>query len=336
MKLYVLRKWLPALVALCCLAGLAGCRSSESAKGASSPEVKDTSPVIAEINGVPEHSAAFERFVKSHLSDIYSQTSQGQPGGSDELRSRLFDEFIKRQLIVHEAQKSGITASQEEIARTVQEQRQQTKAEGPNQEAATLTSNERAEEITSELLTLKYYQQEVLKDVKVTPEEVERYYEQNKTRYQKNGFYVREIRVEKKDEAEQLHQKALARPADFSTLAREHSKAPNSAQGGLMYYEVGQLPPVLEQEILPLKVGGTSRVIQSNYGFHIFRLENRTEPLPFDKLKKKIEEELLSRKNQDVIDAFNERALGSAQIKIHHDRLGFNYAGNLKQAKNGS
>ncbi len=329
-----MRKWLFVLLLILVSGGLAGCRSSESGKGAG-PESKDTSPVIAEINGAPEHSAAFERFIKSHLSDFYSQTAQSQPGGSDDARSRLFDEFIKRQVIVREAMKRGLSASPDEISHVVQAQRQQSSNETSPQETATLTSGERAEEIASELLTIKYYQQEALKDVKVAPEDVQKYYEQNKAKYQKNGFYVREIRVATKAEAEEMHQKVLAKPADFATVAREHSKAPNAGSGGLMYYEVGQLPDVLEQEVMPLKVGGTSRVVQSSYGFHIFRLEKRAEPLPFDKLKRQIEDELLRRQNQNRIDAFTERALASARIKIYYDRLGFNYAGNLKQAKTG-
>lgn len=336
MKLFYVRKWLLVVVVLCGLAALSGCRSDKSA---ASQDAKDNTPVIVEINGKPEHSSAFERFIKAHLSDFYADTTQSLPGASDESRSRLFDEFVRRQVIVHEAQKRGITASQDEITQAVQEQRQQlgaTASETPGPEKTLLTSNERADEIASELLTIKYYQQEVLRDVKVQPEEVEKYYEQNRAKYQKNGFYVREIRVATKEEAEQMHQKALARPADFATLAREHSKAPNASNGGLMYYEVGQLPPVLEQEIAPLKVGGTSRVVQSSYGYHIFRLEKRAEPLPFDKLKKQIEEELLSRRNQDLIDAYTDRVMTSAQIRVFYDRLGFNYSGNLKQAKNGS
>lgn len=332
------QKWLSCLMVCFCLIGLAGCRAAGTATKSASEDKEDTSPVIVEINGSPEHSSAFERFIKSHLSDFYAQSASTQPGGNNESRSRLFDEFVRRQLIVHEARKHGVTASPDEIAQAVQSQRQQLGAAGESsgQEQNTLTSNERAAEITSELLTIKYYQQAVLKDVKVSPDEVGQYYEQNKNRYQKNGFYVREIRVTSRAEAQQLHQQALARPADFATLAREHSQAPNATNGGLTYYEVGQLPAVLEQEILPLKIGGTSRVVQSSYGFHIFRLEKKAEPLPFEKLKKQLEDELLSRKNQDLIDGYTERLLSSAQIRIYYDRLGFDYVGNLKQAKKGS
>jgi parvulin-like peptidyl-prolyl isomerase len=309
----------------------AGCGSADSADN-KQPTDNDTSPVIVEINGVPEKSSAFERFIKAHLSDFYPQTAQSQPGGSDDSRSRLFDEFVRRQVIVREAQKRGITASQDEVARAVQQQHRQSTTETSQQEQTTLTSSERTQEIVNELLTLKYYQTEVLKGVQVMPEEVKQYYEKNKSRWQKNGVYVREIRVDEKSAAEDLRQKVLARPADFAALARENSKAANAASGGLMFYAAGILPAVLEQEIMVLKVGNISRVVQSSYGYHIFRLEKRAEPQPFDKIKSRLEEELLARRNQELIDAYIERALSSAQIKIFHDRLGFTYSGKLRQA----
>jgi len=311
---------------------LGGCRSSQPAsRSGAAQAAEDNSPVIAEVNGTPERGAAFERFVKSRLSDFYTQNTQSQ-ADSDQLRSRLLDEFIQRQVIVREAQRHGIQITDEEILRAVEDQHQQTSAEGSDQNQATLASPERVQEIANDLLTIKYYESEVLKGVSVTPEEVESFYKQNQPRYQqRNGFYVREIRVAKAEEAQELYQKVLKKPADFATFAREHSQAPNSINGGLIYYATQQLPPVLEQAITPLKVGAISRVVQSNYGFHIFKLEARAEPLPLDKVRKQIEEDLLRNKNQALIDDFNKRALAAAQIKVYYDRLGFNYQGNLKQ-----
>jgi parvulin-like peptidyl-prolyl isomerase len=314
---------------------LAGCRSSPQSDRGAAKGIEDNSPVIVEINGSPERRAAFERFLKSRLSDFYPQSAQNQTE-SDQLRSRLFDEFIQRQIVVREAQRRGISTTDEEIQRAVEEQHRQTSAEGTGQQPAALASQERVEEIKSDLLTIKYYKSAVLTDVRVTPEEVESFYKQNEARYrQQNGFYVREIRVATAEEAAQIHRQLLRKPGDFATLAREHSKAPTAASGGLMHYSTQQLPPVLEQAITPLKVGAISGVVKSNYGFHIFKLEERDAPQPLEKVRQQIEEDLLRGKNQALINSFNERALAGAQIKIHHDRLGFTYLGNLKQARNG-
>jgi peptidyl-prolyl cis-trans isomerase C/foldase protein PrsA len=304
-----------------------GCRSRSAE---SAPAAVDQTPVIVEINGSPEHLASFERFVRSRLSDFYPQLVQKQVD-HDELRSRLFDEFVRRQLIVHEARKRGLHATDEEVGRVVEEQHQQTSADPAGQNQTALGSGERRAEIATDLLTMKYYQLEVLKDVRVTPEEIENYYREHPSRYQQNdGFYVREIRVAEASEADRLYRQALEKPDDFATLAREHSNAPNAVNGGLIYYENRQLPPVLEQAITPLKVGAVSQVVHSNYGYHLFKLEARAEPLPLEKVRPQIEEELLRSRNQGLIDAYNERAVAGAQIRIYHDRLGFNYQGKLR------
>ena len=118
--------------------------------------------------------------------------------------------------------------------------------------------------------------------------------------------------------------------ADFAVLAKDNSESPTAVNGGLMDYEAQRLPQVLEQAITPLKVGSISRVVRSNYGFHIFKLERRAEPVPPDKARKEIEDKLLSEKNQKLIDDLNKRLLDRAKINIYRDRLGFNYAGSLE------
>ncbi len=311
---------------------LMGCRSKSSRAGVA----EDKSPIIVEINGDAEHQAAFERFVKARLSDFTSQNTLTQTD-NDQLRSRLFDEFVQRQLVVQEADKKKIEPTDDEIRTALEAQHKQTSgaggsgnSENPDQNAVAMESGERRIEIYNDLITLKFYRTEVLKDVKVTQQEIEQYYNENKAVYQgKNGFYVREIRVNEEAEAQKVYRQSLAKPDDFAVLAKQHSKAPTAAGGGLIYYEAQQLPSVLEQAITPLKVGSISKVVKSNYGFHIFKLEQRGEAQPLEKVRKEIEDKLLSRKNQTLIEEFNKRALGGAKIKIYRDNLGFNSGGSL-------
>ncbi len=306
-----------------------GCRWWGS-RGSGAPTAPvDTSPVVVEINGSKEHLSNFERFVKARLSDFYPQTLQNH-SDSDKLRSGLFDEFVLRQLIVFEAKKRGLNATDEEIGRAIAEQHQQTSIEGSKGSPTTLASSERRVEIANDLLTMKYYEVAVLKGLGVSSEEIEQYYRENQARYQeRNGFYVREVRVATAEEANRIEEQALRKPDDFATLVRQHSTAPNAINGGLIYYATQQLPAVLEDAITPLRVGSISKVIRSNYGFHIFKLEARAEPLPLEKVRRQIEEDLLRTKNQKLIDSYNERALAGAQIKVYHERLGFHYRGRL-------
>jgi parvulin-like peptidyl-prolyl isomerase len=316
-------KYLALAVALICGA-FNGCRSTKSSYLGSS---EDKSPTIAEINGESVHKAAYERFVKSRLSDFADQSEQNQA----EQRSQLLDEFINRQLVVQEAKKNNFDLSNEEILGALEEQHKQTNAQGADQNQATLESDERRIEIYTDRLIKLYLEKALnLKNVNVKPQEVEDYYNQNKERYQGNsGFLVREIRVTDEGQAQKLYRQALAKPADFAVLAKENSESPTAVNGGLMDYEAQRLPPVLEQAITPLKVGSISKVVKSNYGFHIFKLEQRAEPMPLEKARKEIEDKLLSEKNQALIDDLNKRLLSNAKINIHRDRLGFNYVGSL-------
>src|SRR5262245_43295704 len=317
-----------ALAVLFLCGGFSTCGPSRQGNSAAK---QDLSPVILEINGIPEHQAGFERFIKSRLSDFADQTSNNQHE-IDQRKSQLLDQFILRQLIVHEALKKNIEPTDDEIRRVLEVQYQQTMpASTTEPRSSTLDGSERRIEIINELLSLKFYQKAgILKDVKVTPQEVEAYYQANLGRYQgKNWFYMREIRVSEQAVANKLHRQALAQPGEFAVLAKLHSEAPTASNGGWIYYEPQQLPPVLEKAITPLKVGSISKVIKSNYGFHIFKLEKRAEPLPLEQVSKEIEAKLLSEKNQTLINEFNKRALESAKITIYHDRLGFTYLRNI-------
>jgi parvulin-like peptidyl-prolyl isomerase len=314
-----------AIILICAAYG--ACSSTKS----SNPETEDdNSPVLADINGESAHKAAFERFLKSRLSDFIDQSGQTQED-SDKQRSELLDEFIKRQLIIQEANKNNIKPTEDEISAAFEEQHRQVNAQNAEENKTILDIKERRLEIYNDLLILKY-QTEILKlkESRVTPEEVEEYYRQNAERYQgKSGFLVREIRVSNEEQAQKLYRQALAKPGDFDVLARDNSESPTRINGGEMEYEAKSLPQVLEQAISPLKVGSISRVVQSNYGYHIFKLERRSEPVPLDKARKEIKDKLQSEKNQTLIDNFNKRLLAGAQIKIYRDRLRFNYLGGL-------
>src|SRR5262245_62640522 len=78
-----------AIVLIC--GALGACSSVNSSYSGSQD---DNSPAIAEINGEAARKAAFERFVKSRLSDFSDRSEQSQEE-NDKQRSQLLDEFIR-------------------------------------------------------------------------------------------------------------------------------------------------------------------------------------------------------------------------------------------------
>lgn len=316
-----------ALALLILIGCFAGCQSKASnGRNDALLAADEKTPVIAEINGQPKYKAAFDRFLKSRLSDLLQQQSQED---NNQLQSSLFDEFVQQQLIVQNATAKGITATEEEVRREETDQHQQTNVEGSNQGQPALVGKERAAEIENDLIVWKFYKAEVLKDVAATPEEVEQHYKNNPKRYpQQLSFCVREIKVDDPQKAEELRKQALDKPADFAILSKEHSTAPS--KGALRCYYPGEMPPVLENAAMPLKDGGISTVVKSNFGYHIFQMVKKQEPQPFDKIRKQVEEDLLRNKNQSVIDAYLNQAMANAKIKVQADKLGFSYTGKWK------
>ena len=202
-------------------------------------------------------------------------------------------------------------------------------------EAATAGARE---EFAADLLVQKYYQQVVQRNVRVGPEEIQRYIEQNQSRLtERAGFYAREIRVQSKEEADRLYLEVTEGRRDFAAVARLHSDAPNAEQGGLNRYDEGQLPAVLERAIQPLRPGDISPVIESNFGFHIFKLEHRIQPRPIEERRSQLDErraglaeELIARKNQQALDQAVDRLVSAAVIKLNDAELGFTYSGQFR------
>jgi len=298
------------------------CAASALALGACRGSRND-SPVIAKVNGQQMTKQQFERFLLMNLGEI------GTVETSDAIRSQMLDEFIRRQLVVDAARRAGLAVADSEIDQLTEE--------NPHLKSTVATAGNR-EELAADRLIEKYYRQVVLKDLKVTQEEIEQYLAQNQSRLAEHyGFYVREIRVQSKEEADKLRHEVAEGHRDFAAIARIRSDAANASEGGLSRYEEGQLPDALEKAIRHLAPGDISPVIESGYGFHIFKLEKRIQPHPaedkrarLDDRRRQLTEELLQTRNQQAVNSAIETLVRDASITINDAALGFTYVGALR------
>jgi parvulin-like peptidyl-prolyl isomerase len=283
----------------------------------------DRSPVIANVNGQEVRLSEFDRFIALRVGEFKPAEA------NDSLRSQMLDEYLVRRIVLDEAARAGLAVTEAEVEQTAQK--------NPRMKSTAATAETR-EELINDLLVEKYYRQVLLRDVRVPAEEIQQYLQENQARLlDRPGFYVREIRVQSREQAERLRREVTEGNRDFAAVARLHSDAPGAEQGGQALYNEGQLPAVLEKAIQPLRPGDVSLVIESNFGFHIFKLERRIQPhaeserrQPPDERRAQLAEEFIARRNQQALDEALVRLVSSARVKINDSALGFTYTGRLR------
>ena len=110
---------------------------------------------------------------------------------------------------------------------------------------------------------------------------------------------------------------------DFAELATEHSHCPSAAEGGdLGWFGPGQMVPEFEEAAFALQPGETSDVVETDFGFHIIRVEDRRQDIPEDEaaLAQK-KEELLEQRKQRAWSEYQEQLRASANIEIADPEL---------------
>lgn len=112
-----------------------------------------------------------------------------------------------------------------------------------------------------------------------------------------------------KARAEALLVRLQQEPGKFADLAREHSQDPGSAAkgGDLGFFARGMMVKPFEDTAFSLKPGELSGLVETDFGYHIIRLDSIRAAVvkPFEQVQQEIEAEL---KQQRVARAFAEAA----------------------------
>lgn len=180
-------------------------------------------------------------------------------------------------------------------------------------------------------LTAQQMQQTITTDVKVTPSEVRKFF--NNIPQDSLPFYSTEVTVGQivklptvsQDQKDVTRKKLLEirerilSGESFAELAEEYSEDPGSAvQGGeLGFMERGQLVPEYEATALKMQPGEISQPVESEFGFHLIQLIERRG-------NRYNSRHILLKPNSSDLDIKNaEVFLDSLRDKIINDTLDF-------------
>lgn len=114
--------------------------------------------------------------------------------------------------------------------------------------------------------------------------------------------HARHILVATEDEAQDA-KKRVAAGEDFATVATELSKDKNAEGGDLGFFARGQMLKPFEDAAFALDVGEISDPVQTKFGWHIIKVEEKRdqEPPSFDEVKAAIVTQLVAQKAQTVV-----------------------------------
>ena len=169
------------------------------------------------------------------------------------------------------------------------------------------------------LLIQKFIEEKVLADVEISDQEAKEFYNNNTQKY-KQGKRVKasHILVESKEKADDLYSK-LQDGESFSKLAENNSIDNRSAKNGgqLGFIEKGQFIEKFEKVAFNLKVGTTSKPVETEYGYHIIKVSDKKEASTkkFEEVKSQIKSQLFSQKRQKAINEYIQKLRDEAKIE---------------------
>ncbi len=192
-----------------------------------------------------------------------------------ELVHDVLDKVIDDYTIIAYGIKKGIEVPVGQIDKGVEEKQ---KKINPKSFENFLNENEisfgRWRQLTEDEIKVKYVlEREIGKDIKVTMEEIQSHYYKNLESYAvPERVRVRHIVTDSLKKADEIYKRILE-GENFAKLAINHSLSPDRAKGGdLGYFARGTFPKEFDDACFKLTKGELSPVVQSQYGFHIFKL----------------------------------------------------------------
>ncbi len=125
---------------------------------------------------------------------------------------------------------------------------------------------------------------------------------------------------EAKKKAEMVLKK-LKEGSDFTELAREYSDDPGSRErgGDLGYFAKGDMVPEFEKAAFSLNVGEISGIVQTEFGFHIIKLEEKkaARKISYEELKNDLTDFILAKNAEKKYAEWLKKLRSEANIKIN-------------------
>ena len=225
--------------------------------------------------------------------------------------------FIREAVLEEEAEERGIEVTPEEVNERIDRAKEEAGSESAFMELlreAGYTLEQAELQVRVQLLA-EELRAEVTKGVGPSEEELRSYYEDHIEKFQEVRAQHILLDADKLALAEDLAlrlQKADQKEVEklFESLAQRYSADPSTADegGDLGWAPPGQYAPPFTRALLDLEVGVVSDPIQTQFGWHVIRVEDRrkVQPPPFEAVAPQLREGLMRQKFEETMAALRQ------------------------------
>jgi peptidyl-prolyl cis-trans isomerase C len=257
---------------------VSACGKGQQAAAPAVTDAASTVPPVAIVNGTPIPRTDYDAFLKNLL--------QGKPATdlTPDQKSQVLDELITLQLVSTQALKDGLDKDPDVAANLdVLRMRILTDAES----------------------------QKILKGKEPTDAELHAEYDSAIATMDKTEYHARHILVATKDQADALIKK-IKGGAKFEDIAKADSTDGSKTNGGdLGWFTLTRMVKPFGDAVKGLKKGEmTQEPVQTQFGWHIIKLEDTREvaPPPFDQVKAQVAKGVMQKKLQAYVEDLKKNA----------------------------
>jgi peptidyl-prolyl cis-trans isomerase C len=257
--------------------------------------------ILARVGGKTITTADLNRII-----GFYDQNQQNEIAKNPQIRESLLWQIIRSTVVAQLARKKGFDKKPE--IRYQQEM------------------------LINNLLATLYLQKEVVEKVSITDEKARAYYKTHTDSFQSPEMArVKHILIKTESSASEKEKqtaktkaeealKKLKGGEDFAKLASEISDDPGTKDKGgeLDFFPRGSMIPAFEEAAFALKPGEISGLVETEYGFHLIKMEEKKEALlePYEKVQDKVKEQALEEMRKAAVSDFLEKAMKNANVEV--------------------
>ena len=253
-----------------CLSGCGKGQQAATPKAAVKPATAPES--VAVVDGKVILRSTYDDYLKGLL------RGKAVTDVTAEEKNQVLDQMINMQLIATQAAKDGMDKDPDVIARL---------------------------DLLRTQILADAGAQKYIKNLVPTDQELHSEYDASAD---KTEYHARHILVPTKDKAEALTKKIKA-GAKFEDLAKAESTDGSKANGGdLGWFTTARMVKPFGDAVKGLKKGDmTSEPVQTQYGWHIIKLED-TREAPFEQMKPQLSNAVIQKRFQVYIDSLKKNA----------------------------